>query len=61
VDDKNPTGLGIGATVEVEEVLDEDVVRGVFTNWGDIPRIILKYFHDDSARMMWKELGQAII
>jgi hypothetical protein len=57
VDDKNPTEPDIGATVEAEEVLTEDVVRGVFTNWGDIPRTILKYFHDDSARMMWKELG----
>ena len=42
----------IGATVEVEEVLTKDVVRGVATNWGDIPSIILKFFPDGSARMM---------
>ena len=38
--------------VEVEEVLSEDVVRGVPLNSTDIGRIVLKFFPADSAKML---------
>jgi len=38
--------------VEVDEVLSEDVVRGIPLNSTDIGRMVLKFFPADSAKML---------
>jgi len=42
----------IGVPIMVEEVITEDVIKGSMMNRGDVPSIVLKYFPNDSARMM---------